>query len=518
MAVGIGRVFRIMHRGGRFPICFAINRGRANIPETKGLRVSKRLITVGVEIPGVDAESVDVLARRSLLDADIVVFVPEIPNFYGSDTYNGKTCLSDDASFRAKEALAHWHQELAAAVEAGKLVVILLKSPQVVFAATGQRTYSGTGRSRQATRIVDELSSYAALPVNWTAQAAHGDQMLIDPKARFFAPYWAAVGEDSEYQTFLGPEIKEPLVTTRAGNRVVGASVRKKAGAIVAVPYIDFEDASLVYEKEKNGKTDTYWTKEAMQLGKRFVGAVVALASAIASEVEATPPPPWTTDDQYRLPEEPKIEEEIRKVSEKARKIEETLGQLRTSYEAAGQLRGLLFEQGKPLEAAVLEALRILGFTATTFKQDGSEFDAVFQSPEGRFLGEVEGKDNKAINIDKLDQLERNLAEDFNRDGIAEFAKGVLFGNSERLKPLAERGEPFTAKCKTAAKRGGVALVHTPDLFFSARYVRQSNDAAYAESCRKIIFATFGEVVVFPSPPAQESDYRQRAEAEEKKT
>src|SRR5439155_24203874 len=107
-----------------------------------------------------------------------------------------------------------------------------------------------------------------------------------------------------------------------------------------------------------------------------------------------------------------------------------------------------------------------------------SEFDVVFHAPEGRCLGEVEGKDAKAINIDKLSQLERNLQEDFARDEVTEFAKGVLFGNAERLKPPAQRGEAFTEKCISAAKRACIALVRTSDLFDPVRYLRTHPDAA----------------------------------------
>jgi hypothetical protein len=163
-----------------------------------------------------------------------------------------------------------------------------------------------------------------------------------------------------------------------------------------------------------------------------------------------------------------------------------------------------LYEQGKPLESAVLEAMRLFGFDAQPFSNGESEFDGVFQSPEGRCLGEVEGRDNRPINIDKFSQLERNLQEDFAREEITEHAKGVLFGNAFRLMPINERGEFFTAKCLSASKRINAALVRTPDLFAPARYLKETPDDAYAEACRKAIFNTAGNVVSFPPPPIQD--------------
>jgi hypothetical protein len=166
----------------------------------------------------------------------------------------------------------------------------------------------------------------------------------------------------------------------------------------------------------------------------------------------------------------------------------------------------LLFEQGRPLEAVILEALRLLGFDAQPFADGESEFDSVFISPEGRCLGEAEGKDNKPINIDKFSQLERNLQEDFAREDVMDYAKGALFGNAFRLSPLQERGEAFTDKCISAAKRVKAALVRTPDLFAPAKYLKENpSDAEYAKQCREAIFISDGDVVVFPLVPTAET-------------
>jgi hypothetical protein len=179
---------------------------------------------------------------------------------------------------------------------------------------------------------------------------------------------------------------------------------------------------------------------------------------------------------------------------------------LQDDLQQAGGLRRLLFEQGKPLEAAILEVLRLFGFDAQPFADGESEFDSVFSSLEGRCIGEAEGKDNKAVNVDKLSQLERNLQEDYARDEVTEFAKGVLFANAFRLSPVAERGAFFTDKCISAAKRLSVALVRTPDLFMPAKYLRENPaDANYARQCRDAMFVANGDVVAFPEPPSRDT-------------
>ena len=462
------------------------------------LPMAKTILSVGFEVPGGEVEDVEALSNRSLLDADIIIFQPGIPYTYGGDSYLGKDCLSDDGSFRVREALVHWRRELAAAVDAGKLVVLLLDSPEVVYAATGRKEYSGTGKNARTTRIVEQLEAYSAVPTKWTYHAATGTEMLPVSEARFFASYWADFAQYSQYRLYLDAEAAKPLVRTKTGNRLVGAYVLKGRGALLAVPALDLEEEAFVETRKVNGKDEHFWTEAARVFGKKFAGALVALADAIASESAVTPQPDWSRDDAYRISTEVSIEATINEITEQVLRIEERRRDLEAKLAAAGDLRRLLFEQGKTLETVVLQALRLLGFEATGFKENGSEFDAVFVSAEGRFIGEVEGKDNKAINIDKFSQLERNLNEDFAREEVSDYAKGVLFGNAFRLKPPKQREAPFTEKCQTAALRLGVALVHTPDLFHPCRYLQETSNADYAKACRQAIFTTVGSIVVFP--------------------
>ena len=152
-----------------------------------------------------------------------------------------------------------------------------------------------------------------------------------------------------------------------------------------------------------------------------------------------------------------------------------------------------------------------MGFQASGFNDGESEFDAVFLTPEGRrFIGETEGRDSKAIGIDKFSQLARNLNEDFDRKEVEEMAQGILFGNGFRLLAPVDRIDPFTEKCRKAVKRTGFALVHTPDMFEPTRYLKEHpEDEDYAEACRRAIADTVGNMVKFPAPPEQEKSNKE---------
>jgi len=224
----------------------------------------------------------------------------------------------------------------------------------------------------------------------------------------------------------------------------------------------------------------------------------VAFSETLTSGHLTTPPPTWVLDPAYGTPEESAVQREIADISRRISELQQESNKLAQQMDTAGSIRALLYEQGKQLELAVRDALIVLGFSAKPLKESDSESDIFFESPEGRFLGNVDGNDNVAVDIDRFSQLERNLQEDFSRDGVAEYAKGVLFGNSERLKPLADRGDAFTLKCATAAKRVHIALIRTADLFEPVKYLRSHPDPDYAKICRKAILDAEGDIVTFP--------------------
>ena len=178
---------------------------------------------------------------------------------------------------------------------------------------------------------------------------------------------------------------------------------------------------------------------------------------------------------------------------EQAQKEKEAVAEILAS---AGRFRALLFEKGKPLERVIIDALHLMDFKAAPFKESDSEFDVVFECAEGRLIGEAEGKDNKAINIDKLRQLSMNIHEDLQRDEVSAPAKPVLFGNAFRLQPVQERADPFTEKCHSAAAISNTALA-------VVQYLIAQPDSDFARMRRLALLGSTGRVV-FPVVPASE--------------
>lgn len=459
----------------------------------------RKILTIGFEICDDEVEPSKFRSDQSLLDWDIILFKPDISDFLKySETFQGKPCLSDDRSFQLKAQTEHWRREIKSAVDSGKLVVVYLTDLCEVSIATGEKQFSGTGRNQKVTRVVTDYNNYQSIPTQLRPVKTKGKEIKLSPKnSEAISTYWHEFGERSNYKVILGAEVS-PCLVTKNGDKPVGAILRSKnsSGALVLLPDIDFYPPEFFDEDEE-------WSKEAKQFAEKYVSSIVALDKTLRNEGELTPEPEWAKGDQFKLFAEKTATQDLLKVESKLEIIQAEKEAVVEKLRQHGRLRNLLFEKGKPLEFAILDALKVLGFEVEQYADGESEFDAVFASKEGRLIGEVEGKDNKAINVDKLRQLALNIHEDLEREEVEEPAKGVLFGNPYRLQPLSDRSEPFTTKCLSASKTSSVALVFTPDLFAVAKYLSDNRDSRFSTKCRKALLSTSG-LVRFPELPSKE--------------
>jgi hypothetical protein len=464
----------------------------------------KKVGIIGISIPSDDVEFVSLYDNKSLLDFDISIFDPEISTFYSygydsRDDYCGKPCLSDTKSFQLKQALSHWKQEIIEAIRAGKTVFLLLNTLQEVYVATGTKSYSGTGRNRQATRFVELTSNYELIPGGIEVVNSEGTSMKLHGKDNIITTYWNELEPISEFRVLLNGEGVRPLITTKTGDKTVGAYIKYKdmPGTLVLLPYIDFGREG--FTRITKGR-DEQWTVKAIQAGKQFVSAIIGIDGLLKEGQEFTPAPVWLEKEEYILAKEQSLSQELNELETQISEIQKQKELLQQNLAGETDIKRLLYEKGKPLEAAIFKSLQIIGYKASQYHVGNSEFDVVFESEEGRLIGEAEGKDNRSINIDKLRQLGMNIQEDYDRDEVKEMAKGVLFGNAYRLTPPEERGEFFTEKCIIAAKSSNTALIRTTDLFNVSKYLSSVEDKEFAKKCREVILEANG-IVIFPDVP-----------------
>lgn len=456
--------------------------------------MERKIITIGYEVPGYSDCCHAYLSDQSLLDADIIIFEPE-----DFESYSGKRSYDDSESYALQEKTNYWRREILTALEYGKTVFVILRKFQIATIRTGQKEFKGA----KTINYVTDYDNYKFLPFEVPQIVARRGKEIIFTGHPSFGTFWKEFKKYLTFESYLDGKIKMPVFVTKTGEKPIGGIFEIEKGNLVLIPPIVYdEDKFTKYDKDKK---QTFWTKEAIKFGSRLVDLFFEIDKSLRGSSLKTPPPEWVGLPIYSLDEELKITSKIEVVSLEIEKFGITKNSLIEELNNARQLKDLLFETGKPLEQAVISALKILGYVAENYDDGELELDQVIVSPEGqRFIGECEGKDASAINIDKFRQLEENIQSDLQREEVGNPAIGILFGNGFRLAKPEERAEQFTAKCLNSAKRGTI-LIRTVDLYPIVKYLKQNNDVDYAAACRSAILAGVGSIVKFPVVPNKES-------------
>ena len=447
----------------------------------------KNVITVNCQIPGELGSSASIHSKTSLMDADFALI--SLEPFILSDmrTHDDRPGLSVGESTRVREIMSYWGKEISDFVEAGKTIFVLLSEYQVAYTQYGEA-----------------LSNYDLVPIRMHTAPSSGVSMVLSQGENPLREYWEHFGEYSRYCVYIDPKVSwNPLVKTRTGDRSLGGLFRHErggTGALVALPWLDLHGDGF---RDKVGE----WTPEAKGWGEQYLKSLSALDDAIRNPHQATPIPDWAKDWRFETAEEKVLSRRLLEIDEKAKLLDREREDIVARLDDEGKLKRLIFDQGHSLEQAVIRAMRLLGFEANQYRDSQSEFDVVLKSPEGRLIGEVEGKDYRAINVGKMRQLLTNLLEDSSREEVSQPARGILFGNAYRLTSISERSsEQFTARCKQMAEQFDVVLMRTSALFEVARALADRPNDDFATACRKAIFATSAGEVEFPPVPDSEED------------
>jgi hypothetical protein len=466
--------------------------------------MEKRIICIGYDLPGHSNLHHSYSSNQSLLDADIILFQPDLEgyrlNYEGESHYRGKKCFSHDSSFDIQEDSSRWKGELSVALASGKTIFVFLKEYEDIFVFSGQKEYSGTGRNRQTTNIVNPYHNYHFFPIKLPLIVPKHGKEVVFSGSPTFSTFWSEFKSYIQYESYLDQKMPNAFLLTRTGEKTLAAHFKVGKGNLVLLPALNYGDKKFIRYDIKKKKN--LWTADAMKFGKKLLSTITDIDKVLRKEGERTPPPEWVSIDAFNLNEEKELKSAIEATNIKIDSLINTKNELTMELDKVGKLKDLLFEKGKNLENAINSALQILGYKAENYNDGNLELDHVILSPEGdKFIGEAEGKDTSAISIDKFRQLTLNIHEDAQREEVTEPAIGVLFGNGFRLKKPEEREEQFTTKCLVVAKTSNCILIRTSDLFMVTKYIKESGDVVFAESCRLVIKNSIGKVVTFPARP-----------------
>jgi hypothetical protein len=399
----------------------------------KGRDMSKMLNTIGYEIPGHSDRLVDFSSKQALMDSDIVLLNPNLPYYerssVGDGYYQGKICYGESGSFQLREDIAHWKRELLNFLNGGRTVFFMLDERISYFVDTGVRSHSGSGRNRSTTINVEPANNYELLPIKIGVIHPSIGREVIQTGNPLFKSFFEYFKKNLKYRVYIEKiENGKPIFTGKDVTKTLGAVFKVGSGHLVLLPYLDYDRAKFIeYKKDKKGKESGYWTKEAVQFGETLVSNLIQIDKGLLSDTEKTLSPSWASKKTFKSIKEEGIENEIGTKNTIIEKAKNERKELEKQLLKEQQLKGLLYEQGKPLEDAVINALEILGYKAGNYNDGELELDQVILSPEGhRYIGECEGKDNKDIDITKFRQLVESMNADFARKDVSEKAFGIL--------------------------------------------------------------------------------------------
>jgi hypothetical protein len=408
--------------------------------------MKNKIFSVNIIIPGNDDNFISFERNSSLSDADIILFNPS-SSFTSNNPY--------------------WLEEIYHVLDFGKTVFVILS------------------------HLYTE-KQYSFLP-DLSVEIIATNKIQVFPKTKLVEPLQNTLQNFWKTECYLETHDNiNVLFGSKNDDRILGALFEISQGHLILLPNIDFPNSESV-------DVNSNWTHESLLVGKKIIQNLSDIHNFLNAKEEITERPEWTGYSEFELRETIKLSNTI----SKNKIIVETLisenNKLLEKVEEIDILKNLLFETGKPLERGVIKALKILGYSAENYDDGVLELDQIIISPEGeRFIGECEGKDNKAIDITKFRQLHDSLKEDFHREEVNEMAYGILFGNPQRLLDPNERTLDFTEKCKSGAKRELIALVNTVDLFKVARYLSENEDEEFKVKCRNAIKEQLGKLVEFP--------------------
>lgn len=444
----------------------------------------RTLFTIDYLVPGHENLNRKIDDIVSLKDADLILFHPPLIS-----TYKNVAQRSDKKRFmnsvdydELKEKLGLWSEELRDAYNNGKNVFVLLDEESKIYRG-GESTY---------------ISSYSYFPMqllNWIFRPGETVKPTVDLDC--FKLFWNSFNESLSYKVYFsgGNKWHKPFLSTKDADSFVGTIYKgpNAKGNIIFLPWITPPLRHIVKDHELVD------APQSIKFGNTLIKVLFDIDKKLKNINSETSPPEWVNEESFVLKSEKSIISDISKLDAQIESLKKQKNDLTITLKDESSMKKLLYGKGKELEAEVIKALTILGFNAENYTDSSSEFDVIFNYDSIFLLGEIEGKDSKPINMDKIRQLNGNIEEYYIKNQQA--PKAVLFGNANRLESPINRREFFTDHCTGFADLRSILLVKTTDLFNIIKYIKENNDEQYIANCRECILNKEKGLIEFPPIP-----------------
>jgi hypothetical protein len=408
----------------------------AVLARAKARSPTLRLGCIGIEISAYD-EQISWTDLRALADFDVVVARPTVQDF-GSGQSGFLNFIN---------ACVHWNGEFEPFFRAGKTLVAVVSDSTVLNVASDPMNALAL--------IARDLGAVSSLVVSRPRVTPRGQAVF-----REHQPFLAALKPN----VVIWPADGTPLLETNDDTaRCLAVELKIDSGRALLVPGME---GDLLRYPEAN-LTAPHWLT-----ARRNKDLFRAFVASYAKSHTVSEAPDWATADTWRTRMEAESAESITVLQNEIEEREKTIAGLRAAAAQVREKRALLYAKSAELEECVRRTLSGFGLDVTTYDDGHHRIDVVFRVGDTTFVGEVEGKDNKPIDISKFRQLMDMVYGELERQGENAEVRGILFGNPHRLVAPDERSQDFTDQVVTSAARNGVILIKTADLFMAWRAVQ----------------------------------------------
>jgi hypothetical protein len=426
------------------------------------------IVTINYYLDGDNIVNTTVDGSETLLDADLVIVDPSKFSALWEPsiaTNRNTATVYSPYSDRIRRVFNSRVKEISTLLERGKIIIVFACP---VNGFNGEEGDSGSYSIITNYHIIPIRPQFLINDLVPGKSTGNNSIILANPKS-LFAPYYNAFKDELEYSAYLeNGNISQNFLVNRS-KKPVGFSFEILNGMVVFLPPPSYNSDD-----------------------EKLLGVLISCAKKILTKHEQTPPPDWIME--YKLYGEDVYDDKLEKLHQNLESISNEIQKAEIEKSEIIKYKALLYEQGPELEKAVLDSFKLFGFKAENRKSEDIEHDVVFESKEGKGVAEIEGKDKDSIHLDKYDQLNRVMDEDFHLTG--NYPQGILIGNHYRLSKPDNRKEPFTTKVLTTAKQKNIGLLTTIEIFNAIRKVLENpGDEAYKAFCRKAILHTTGDLI-----------------------
>lgn len=396
---------------------------------------------------------IDLKSNYTLLEYDALIIDTKylLLNYESHQQYNGNRVINESDSSKLELDIKKRHDEIVEFLENGKTVICVSTNEEIVYVYTGKHDFSGTGKNRQKTDIVQDVHSNSVLPFKVNSAELCGNKVCyvnknIEEKMK---KYNSFIEYNSVYSNI---DKNNQIMNIEGSKKTVCYYEKVGKGILLFAPNINFGNKS---------------NSSHSKIEKDYFSTLIELTKMIENSDENLP----EYSKEYFMPSEKEIVNDIKEKEGKITKIQKEIENQNKKLKEIQKYKILFTGTGKSLEKIVVDILRKIGLSIIKYDENSIEEDIVFEYNNKIFVAEVKGVNGSATEKHTA-QTVKWKTEYFIEN--SNMPKGILIVNAFNNKKLEERQEYFPNQMLKYAKHQEICLLTTIQLYNIMHYLEKN--------------------------------------------